>query len=95
MKNRYEWDLAALQPRLVEGNTLEYWIEAQDANNVTGPGVGASEHHTIKIVSDIEKKAEVMNRLMDSLSTITDISKNQEKINQDLGEAIQGKPEKK
>jgi hypothetical protein len=95
MKNRYEWDLAAIQPALTEGTTLEYWMEAEDANNVTGPGVSDSEHHTIKIVSDIEKKAEVMNRLMDSLSTITDISQNQEKINKDLGEAIQGKQDKK
>jgi len=92
MKNRYEWDVAAIQPPITEGTTLEYWMEAEDANNVTGPGVSDSEHHTIKIVSVIEKKAEVFNRLMDSLSTITDISHNQEKINKDLGEVIQGKP---
>ena len=91
MKNRYVWDLAAIQPPLTEETTVEYWMEAQDANNVTGPGVGDSEHHTIKIASDIEKKAEVMNRLMDSLSTITDISQNQEKVNKDLGEAIRVK----
>ncbi len=92
MKNRYEWDVAAMAPPVAEETTLEYWMEAEDANDVTGPGVGASEHHTIKIVSDVEKKAEVMNRLMDSLSTITDISQNQEKINKDLGGVIQGKP---
>ena len=95
MKNRYVWDLAAIQPPLTEGTTLEYWMEAQDANNVTGPGTGTSEHHTIKLVTDAEKKAEVMNRLMDSLSTITDLSQNQEKINKDLGEALQGKPQQK
>jgi hypothetical protein len=83
--------LAAVQPPLAEETTLEYWMEAEDANNVTGPGVSDSEHHTIKIASDLEKKAEVMNRLMDSLSSITDISQNQEKINKDLGEVIQGK----
>ncbi len=91
MKNRYVWDLAGIQPPVAEEMTLEYWMEAEDANNVTGPGVTDSEHHTIKIVSDIEKKAEVMNRLMDSLSSITDISQSQEKINQDLGTIIQGK----
>jgi hypothetical protein len=74
---------------------VEYWMQARDANNVTGPGIGESEHHTIKVVSEIEKKAEVMNRLMDSLSTITDISQNQQKINQDLGNIIQGKPASK
>jgi hypothetical protein len=94
MKNRYEWDIAAIQPPVAEETTLEYWMEAEDANNVTGPGVSDSEHHTLKIVSEIEKRAEVMNRLMDSLSTITDISQNQEKINHDLGDVIQGKPAK-
>jgi hypothetical protein len=91
MRNRYPWDLAAIKPALVEGNTIEYWMEAQDGNNVTGPGISDSEHHTIKIVSELEKKADVMNRLVDSLSTITDISDNQQKINQDLGGIIQGK----
>jgi hypothetical protein len=91
MKNRYPWDLAAIKPPLVEGNTIEYWMEAEDGNNVTGPGITDSEHHTIKIVSEAEKKADVMNRLVDSLSTITDITQNQQKINQDLGEVIEGK----
>jgi hypothetical protein len=94
MKNRYVWDLAAIQPALTEGTTLEYWMEAEDANNITGPGITDSEHHTIKIVSDAEKKAEVMNRLMDSLNIITDISKNQVKVNKDLGGVIEGKAEK-
>jgi hypothetical protein len=91
-QRRYVWDLAAVRPALTEGETLEYWMEARDGNIVTGPDIGESEHRTIKVVSDIEKKAEIMNRLMDSLSTVTDISQNQEKINQDLGAVIQGKP---
>jgi len=95
MKNRYVWDLTTIQPPVSEGNTIEYWMEAADANNITGPGIGDSEHHTIKVVSEVEKKAEVMNRLMDSLSTITDISQQQDKINQDLGGVIQGKQDKK
>jgi hypothetical protein len=94
-QGQYQWDLAAVRPPLTEGTTVEYWMQARDANNVTGPGLGESEHHTIKVVSEIEKKAEVMNRLMDSLSTITDISQNQQKINQDLGNIIQGKPASK
>jgi hypothetical protein len=91
MKNRYPWDLSAIKPPLVEGNTIEYWMEAEDGNNVTGPGITDSEHHTIKIVSETEKKAEIMNRLVDSLSTLTDINQTQQKINEDLGNIIQGK----
>ena len=95
VKNWYPWDLSAVRPALTEGTTLEYWMEAEDANNVTGPGVTSSEHQTIKIVSAMEKKADVMNRLMDNFSVITELQANQEKINHDLGNVIQGKTEPK
>ena len=95
MKNRYVWDLSSIQPPLTEGTTVEYWMEAQDGNNVTGPGITESEHHSIKVVSEMEKRAEVMNRLMDSLNVITDISQKQTEVNEQLGEAIEGKQEKK
>ena len=91
MKNRYSLDFATIKPPLVEGTTLEYWMEAEDGNNVTGPGISDSEHHTIKIVSEAEKKEDIMNRWVDSLSTITDISETQEKVNKDLGDLIQEK----
>lgn len=93
MKNRYVFDLAAIKPPVTEGMTIEYWMEAVDANNVTGPGTGESEHHVIKVVSDAEKKAEIMNRMMDDLSVITELQEHEDKINQDLGTAIQGRTE--
>jgi len=74
---------------------VEYWMEAEDGNNVTGPGVTDSEHHTIKIVSELEKKADIMNRWVDELSTITEISETQTNVNKDLGDIIQGKADKK
>lgn len=95
MQRRYEWNLSAVQPPFSEETTVEYWMEAQDTNNVTGPGITESEHHTIRIVSPMEKRAEIMSRLMDKLSTITDISENQEKVNKALGDVIQGKKEQK
>jgi hypothetical protein len=94
MKNRYTLVLANIKPPLVEETVIEYWMEARDANDITGPGISDSEHHTIKIVSDLEKKVEINSRLMESLSALTDVSQHQETINQDLGAVIQGKPEK-
>jgi hypothetical protein len=95
MKNRYVLDFSTIKPPLTEGMTLEYWMEAEDGNNVTGPGVTDSEHHTIKIVSEIEKKADIMNRWVDELSTITEISQTQQNVNKDLGDIIQGKTDDK
>ena len=95
VKNWYSWDLSGIRPALSEGTTLEYWMEAEDDNDVNGPGITDSEHHTIKIVSELEKKADVMNRLMDNFSVITELQQDSEKIHKDLGNAIQGQTNKK
>jgi len=87
----YVLDLSALKPPVTEGMTIEYWVEAQDGNNVTGPGVGASEHHVIKVVSEAEKKAEVMNRMDDALSVVNELQDHETKINDNLGSTIQGR----
>jgi hypothetical protein len=95
LQRRYTLDLSAITPSLTEGTTIEYWMEAQDANDVTGPGIGASEHHTIKVVSEMDKKAEVMRRLMESLSATDDILTDEQKANDALGNEIQGKTDNK
>jgi hypothetical protein len=86
----YVLDLAAIQPPATEGMTIEYWMEAEDANNVTGPGIGDSEHHVIKVVGEAEKKAEIMNRMDDALSVVNELQDHEAKINQNLGDTIQG-----
>jgi hypothetical protein len=91
LKNRYVLDLAAIKPPITEGMTIEYWMEAEDANNITGPGVGASEHHVIKVVSEAEKKAEIMNRFMDDASVMTEMEARERTLNEDLGKAISGR----
>ena len=87
----YVLDLSALKPPVTEGMSIEYWLEAEDGNNVTGPGVGASEHHVIKVVSEAEKKAEVMNRMDDALSVVNELQDHESKINDNLGSTIQGR----
>ena len=87
----YVLDLSALKPPVTEGMSIEYWLEAEDDNNVTGPGVGASEHHVIKVVSEAEKKAEVMNRMDDALSVVNELQDHESKINDNLGSTIQGR----
>lgn len=83
---RHEFDLASL--KVPEGSVVEYWVEVQDGNNVTGPGKASSEHFRVKIVSEIEKRADLMNRLNDQLGTIDNVTQDQEKLNQTLGKLI-------
>ena len=95
LRRRYDWKVGALNPKPPEGATLEYWIEARDNNNVTGPGIGTSEHFSAKIVSDAEKRADLLNRVGDSIGAIGEAANDQEKLNQRLGDIIQGRPERK
>lgn len=86
LRRRHEFDLA---PRkLPEGTVVEWWIEAHDANNVTGPGKTASERYRVKIVSKIEKTAELNNRSNDLLGNIESSTQDQEKLSQRLGDLI-------
>jgi hypothetical protein len=91
-KGTYVLDLTKLQPPVTEGTTIEYWLEAVDANNVTGPGMGETEHHVIKVVSEAEKKAEIMNRMDDDLSVIQELELHERTINHELGEKAQNRP---
>ena len=88
VRRRHEWKLGAFNPPLKEGSRVEYWIEAADNNNATGPGVGASEHQFLKVVSQEEKRADLLNRAGDYLGGISDVAGNQEKLNRNLGAII-------
>jgi hypothetical protein len=88
MRNRYEWKIRDFQPPLAEGTRIEFWLEAEDNNDVTGPGVGTTEHQLIRVVSEAEKRADLLNRAGDFLGTINDVTGDQEKLNLRLGEII-------
>jgi hypothetical protein len=75
----------------LEGNAVEYWIEVHDGNNVTGPGKVQSDRYRAKIVSELEKRADLMNRLSDQLGTIDVVAQDQEKLNQNLGSLVHEK----
>jgi hypothetical protein len=88
MKNRYEWNIRDFQPPLPEGTRIEFWLEAQDNNDVTGPGIGMTEHQLLRVVSENEKRADLLNRAGDFLGTINDVTGDQEKLNFTLGTLI-------
>jgi hypothetical protein len=92
LKRRYEWKIGALNPLLKEGSLIEYWIEAQDNNDTTGPGLGSSDHQFAKVVSEAEKRADLLNRAGDYLGSISDVATDQEKLNKTLGAIILEKP---
>ncbi|HZO85984.1 MAG TPA: hypothetical protein VFC26_12270 [Verrucomicrobiae bacterium] len=91
LRRRFEWNLRDFKPLLAEGTRIEYWIEAEDNNNATGPGTGFSERQYLKVVSVEEKRADLLNRAGDYLGSISDVAADQEKLNRTLGQIIREK----
>ena len=91
VRRRLEWKIGEFRPTLSEGTAIEYWIEAEDNNNATGPGIASSEHQLAKVVSEAEKRADLLNRAGDTLGSISDVTTDQEKLNRNLGTIIREK----
>jgi hypothetical protein len=92
INRRFNWRMSQLTPRVEEGSVIDYWFEVLDANNVTGPGVGVTEHMQARIVSDEEKRADLANRLSDTIEGLSGVKHGQEEVNQRLGDFIFEKP---
>jgi hypothetical protein len=91
LRRRHEWRIGDFRPTLSEGSNIEYWIEAEDNNNATGPGITSTEHQLAKVVSEAEKRADLLNRASDTLGSISDVAIDQEKLNRNLGAIIREK----
>lgn len=92
LRRRFEWQISALKPPPPEGSVIEYWVEVTDTNDATGPGVGASDHQVARVVSETEKRADLMSRVADSLSGVSSVATDQERLNETLGRIIKAKP---
>ena len=92
INRRFNWRIGQITPHVEEGSVVDYWFEVLDANDVTGPGVGATEHMQARIVSEAEKRADLANRLSDTMEGLNGVKHGQEDVNQQLGELIFEKP---
>lgn len=88
LRRRHEWLLAELGASLPLDTRIEWWLEAEDSNDVTGPGLGQSEHYWLRIVSEEDKRADLLNRLDDHLNLLDAVAEDQERLNQNLGTLI-------
>jgi hypothetical protein len=95
LRRRFDWNIGKLEPPPAEGEIIEFWIRVEDANTATGPGVAESEHHTLRVVSPTEKRAELLGRMGDTLGGLQDIASEQERVTENLGTMIFAKPQDK
>lgn len=90
VRGQYVWDLAALD--LQPGDSIEWWVEARDANDQTGPGVTESEHRSIKIGTEAQVREYLLQRLGNPLESIQEIQEQQVDLTSSLGQIILEKP---
>ena len=93
LARRFEWKIARLTPAPGENDTIDFWLEARDANDVTGPGIAVMpEHWQARIVTDEEKRADLANRLNDTLQSLDAVRQSQQDLAMRLGDLIREKP---
>jgi hypothetical protein len=90
-RGQYRWTPAKTSAALPIGSTVEWWLEAEDANSVTGPGRAESEHFTARVVTDEAKRADLLARMGERFKQINEVNQSQEELNADLGKIVQEK----
>jgi len=89
---RFNWRIGQITPHVEVGSVIDYWLEVRDANDVSGPGIAFLEHFQARVVSEAEKRADLANRLNDTMTGLNGVREGQEEINRRLGEIIFAKP---
>ena len=84
----YDWKLRNLDPALKAGDLVTYWLEAYDANQQTV--AGRSQSLTLRIVSDGEKRRELLSRAADLLGRVELVADEEELLSEQLRELIRG-----
>jgi hypothetical protein len=92
VNRRFKWRIGQITPHVEEGSVIDYWFEVFDANDFSGPGIGKTEHMQARIVSEAEKRADLANRLSDTMEGLNGVKHGQENVNGQLGEIIFEKP---
>ncbi|MCC7375169.1 MAG: hypothetical protein IT581_10990 [Verrucomicrobiales bacterium] len=92
VRRRYEWGLSSVKPPFADGTMVEFWIEATDRKVEGGPGVGRSDRYLLRVVTEAEKRADLLSRAGDAIGRLGDVALGQERLNETLGRIILEKP---
>jgi len=61
--HQWDWQLATILPPLTPGCRVSFWVEARDNNSATGPSVAKSVERNIEIVTEQQKRLELLELL--------------------------------
>lgn len=79
-KHRFTWNLARLVPAITTGYNIIVWIEATDNNDITR-ATGRSAERTIRVISEQEKRLELLELLGRKAAEIEQLYEQQRAIN--------------
>ncbi|MCX6878675.1 MAG: hypothetical protein NTW21_33415 [Verrucomicrobia bacterium] len=79
-QHRFSWNLALLVPPVLTGYKIILWIEATD-NNGIAPATGRSAERTIRVISEQEKRLELLELLGRKAAEIEQLYQQQRAIN--------------
>jgi hypothetical protein len=94
VKGQYSWVAHKITrtdgKEVNEGAVVEYWLEAADTNNITGPGRASSEHYQIRVVTKGDKQQELIERMAEQLNSMRTVTERQDNASRDLSNAVSG-----
>lgn len=86
--HKMEWDLGRVVPPLTAGCRVTCWIEAEDNNTVTGPSVAKSLEKLIDIVTEEQKRLELLELLGERARAIEKLYDMQRATNEKTDQSI-------
>jgi hypothetical protein len=89
-KRAFDWNLARLVPAVPMGGNIVFWIEVADNNGgPAGPSSIRSPEKTIRVVSEEQKRLELLERMAEKAAEIEQLYEQQRSINGRTESAIQ------
>lgn len=86
--HKLEWDLGRMVPPLTPGCRVTCWMEAEDNNTVTGPSVAKSLEKLIDIVTEEQKRMELLELLGERARAIEKLYDMQRATNEKTDQSI-------
>jgi len=81
-KHAFKWNLARLLPAVPIGGSIVFWVDAADNNgSAAGPSTVRSQEKTIRIVSEEQKRIELLESMAEKAAQIEGLYEQQRSIN--------------
>ncbi|MFD0894023.1 hypothetical protein KBB96_03225 [Luteolibacter ambystomatis] len=81
LKRRINWNLGRIIPSPAAGDSIVFWIEAVDNNGVNGIQTSRSTEHTVLIVTEEQKRQELLEQIARKAEDIERLYDQQRAIN--------------